>query len=360
MNISPIKILLLFFISGTFLSCKGQEKTESKIIETKSFEFGKTVSNPDDKIWVVFQDSQDNYWFGSNGQGIYHFDGKVLKLITSNDGLIDNTIRGIQEDNKGNIYIETPEGISKFDGNDFSTLKVITSPDNEWRLEPNDLWFGYNANDLYRYDGDSLFELKLPRKDLKKAFGIDTLISPFDSNNPYEVYGVDKDKEGNIWFGTFVAGAFRYDGKSILWIGEKELSIIPDGMGPGMPSAPAVRSIIQDKDGYFWLSNFKSKYKIEPNNLQYEKIKGVEKEKPNYFNSGIADKDGNLWMTTYGGGVWKYDGKTLSGFKINNGKENVLLVTIYQDNKGIIWLGTDNDGVYKQNGDTFEKFELNK
>jgi hypothetical protein len=48
-----------------------------------------------------------------------------------------------------------------------------TSP-NQWRLEPNDLWFGYNANDLYRYDGDSLFELKLPRKDLKKAFGIDT------------------------------------------------------------------------------------------------------------------------------------------------------------------------------------------
>jgi ligand-binding sensor domain-containing protein len=354
MNISPIKILLLIFISSTFLSCKGQEKTESKIIETKSFEFGKTVSNLDDRIWVVFQDSQDNYWFGSNGKGIYHFDGKVLKLITSNDGLIDNTIRGIQEDNKGNIYIETPEGISKFDGDRFSTLKVITSPNNEWKLEPNDLWFGYNANDLYRYDGDSLFELKLPRKDLKKAFGIDTLISPFNSNNSYSVYGVDKDKDGNIWFGTFVAGAFRYDGKSILWIGEKELSILPDGTAPG------VRSIIQDKDGCFWLSNFKSKYKIEPNTLEYEKIKGVEKEKPNYFNSGLSDNNENLWMTTYSGGVWRYDGKTISNFEINNGKKDVLLITIYQDNNGIIWLGTDNDGVYKQNGDIFEKFEPNK
>lgn len=354
MNISPIKILLLIFISSTFLSCKGQEKTKSKIIETKSFEFGKTVSNLNDRIWVVFQDSQDNYWFGSNGKGIYHFDGKVLKLITSNDGLIDNTIRGIQEDNKGNIYIETPEGISEFDGDRFSTLKVITSPNNEWKLEPNDLWFGYNANDLYRYDGDSLFELKLPRKDLKKAFGIDTLISPFNSNNPYSVYRVDKDKDGNIWFGTFVAGAFRYDGKSILWIGEKELSILPDGTAPG------VRSIIQDKDGCFWLSNFKSKYKIEPNTLEYEKIKGVEKEKPNYFNSGLSDNNENLWMTTYSGGVWRYDGKITSNFEINNGKKDVLLITIYQDNNGIIWLGTDNDGVYKQNGDIFEKFEPNK
>ncbi len=354
MTIDSVKIILLIFISINFHSCKGQEKSEHKQTGTQNLEIGKAASELDNKIWKIFQDSKGNYWFGSNGKGIYYLDGNELKLFTTIDGLVNDTIRGIQEDKDGNIYIETPEGISKFDGKQFTTLKAIKSPYNQWKLNPTDLWFGYNASDLYRYDGDSLFELELPRQDLKKAFGIDTLISPFNSNNPYSVFGVDKDKDGNIWFGTFVAGAFRYDGKSILWIGEKELSILPDGTAAG------VRSIIQDKDGYFWLSNFKSRYKIDPNNLQYEKIKGVEKEKPNYFNSGLLDSTGNLWMTTYGGGVWKYDGKTLSGFKINNGKEDVLLITIYQDNKGTLWLGTNNDGVYKQNGGTFEKFEPNK
>ena len=360
MTINSIKIVLLIFVSSIFLSCNGQVKSGHKQTETKTLEIGKTVSELDNQIWKIFQDSKEKYWFGSNGKGIYYLDGNKLKLFTTIDGLVSNTIRGIQEDINGNIYIETPDGISKFDGKQFTTLKAIKSSYNQWKLKPNDLWFGYNSYDLYRYDGDSLFELKLPRKDLKKAFGIDTLISPFDSNNPYEVYRVDKDKEGNIWFGTFVAGAFRYDGKSILWIGEKELSILPDGMGPGIPSAPAVRSIIQDKDGYFWLSNFISKYKIESNNLQYEKIKGVEKEKPHYFNSGIVDKDGNLWMTTYGGGVWKYDGKKLTNLEVKKGTENVLLISIYQDNNGTIWLGTDNDGVYKQNGDTFEKYVLKR
>ena len=151
-----------------------------------------------------------------------------------------------------------------------------------------------------------------------------------------------------------MAGAFRYDGKSFLWIGEKELSILPDDIAPG------VRSMIQDKNGYFWLSNFKSKYKIEPNTLEYKKIKGVEKGKPYYFNSGLSDNNENLWMTTYGGKVWKYDGKTLSDFEIKNGEKDVLLITIYQDNNGVLWLGTDNDGVYKSNGETFEKFEPNK
>lgn len=360
MNINPIKIFLLIIISSIFISCKGQEKDEPKITKTKSFEIGKTVSNLDDRIWAVFQDSKDNYWFGSNGKGVYHFDGKVLKLITSDDGLVSNQIRGIQEDNFGNIFIETPKGISKFNGEEFSTLKVIQSEKNEWILEPNDLWFNCNgnANNVYRYNGENLYELKLPRKGIKNTFGIN---EKEISYSPYTVFGIDKDKKGNIWFGTVLAGAFRFDGKSFLWIGEKELSRLENGQEPG------VRSILEDKNGDIWISNFKSKYKIESNSdLNYEKLKAVElsdeiiRENILYFNSGLTATNGDLWMTTYGGGVWNYDGKTLSNYEINNGKEDVLLISIFQDNDGILWLGTDNDGAYKSNGETFEKFEPNR
>jgi ligand-binding sensor domain-containing protein len=102
------------------------------------------------------------------------------------------------------------------------------------------------------------------------------------------------------------------------------------------------------------LSNFKSKYKIEANTSAYKKLRGIKKDKPNYFNSRIVDKDGNLSMTTYGSGVWIYGGKVLSNLEIKNDSEDVLLICIYLDKNGIIWLGTDNDGVYKQNGDNFE------
>lgn len=356
MTIKSVKIILLIFVSSIFHSCNGQVKSEHNKTETETKVIGKTVSEFDNQIWKIFQDSKDKYWFGSNGKGIYNLDGNELKLFTTKDGLVDNAIRGIQEDINGNVYIETPEGISKFDGKQFTTLKAIKSSFNQWKLNATDLWFGYNAYDLYRYDGESLFELKLPRKDLTKAFGIETEGVPFKglNNTPYAVFGVNKDKDGNIWFGTATAGAFRYDGNSFLWFGEKELSTLPDGRVPG------VRSMIQDKYGYFWLSNFISKYKIEPNNLQYEKIKVIEKKELNYFNAGITDEDGNLWMTTYGNGVWKYDGKILTKIEVKKGTENVLLVSIYQDNKGTIWLGTDDDGVYKQNGDKFEKFKLEK
>jgi len=352
MTYYSIKIILLIFISSNFLSCKGQEKSEHKQTGTENLEIGKAISELDNQIWKIFQDSKGKYWFGSNGKGIYSLYGNDLKQFTTIDGLVNNSIRGIQEDKDGNIYIETTDGISKFDGRQFTTLKAIKSSNNQWKLETNDLWFGYNAHDLYRYDGDSLFELKLPRQDLKKAFGVEPEGVPFKglNNTPYAVFGVNKDKEGNVWFGTSTAGAFRYNGNSFLWFGEKELSTLPDGRVPG------VRSMLQDKNGYFWLSNFISKYKIEPGSLQYEKVKGIENENPNYFNSGIVSKDGDLWMTTYGGIVWKYDGKTFTRFKIHNGKELVLLITIYQDKNDVLWLGTDNDGVYKLNGEVFEKF----
>ena len=354
-----INLILTVFISIIVISCNGQVKSKSE--QNQTTVIGTIVSGLDNQIWVIFQDSKGNYWFGSNGNGVYKYDGTKIIQFTTKDGLAYDQIRGIQEDKEGNLYIETQNGISKYNGTEFKTLQPIKSSKNEWKLEPNDLWFGYNANDLYRLDGDSLYELELPRKDLKKAFGIETEGVPFEGNNnsPYAVFGVNKDKNGNIWFGTATAGAFRYDGDSFLWFGEKELSTLPDGRVPG------VRSMIQDKNGYYWLSNIYSKYKINSDLPKgYEKIEAVElpekiiKDKILYFMSGIADKQGKLWMTTYDDGIWCYNGESLSNIEIHNGTEDVLLISIYLDDKGGIWLGTNNDGVYKQNGEKFEKFEL--
>jgi ligand-binding sensor domain-containing protein len=357
----PLSILLSSLI--LLSSCIRSDNTKVQKGKKGTAPIGELVSEIDKSTWSVYQDKTGNYWFGTNGDGVLVYDGEQLKRYTQRDGLVDNSIRGIQGDHLGNVFIQTPQGISKYDGNTFSTLKLTSSASNEWALEPTDLWFNCNGNpnDIYRYDGESLFELQLPRMDLEKAFGGNVQGLSFKDMNssPYSVFGINKDKKGNLWIGTIVAGAFRYDGTSFLWVGEKELSTLPDGRVPG------VRSMIEDKDGNLWLSNFISKYKISTKNsvTQYEKLVGIDPseelllDRIAYFNSGLADNNGDLWMTTYGGGVWKYDGDKLLNFPIKEGKKEVLLVSIYKDNEGTFWLGTDNAGVYKFNGDTFEKFE---
>ena len=359
-----LSVKITMFATPLSMIYRGLDVFEaSKEISITSYGKGELVAELDEKIWDIYQDSKGNYWFGSNGEGIYFYDGVSLRKYTIQDGLINNTIRGIQGDHLGNVFIETPEGISKYDGKTFTNLKPIIAPFNEWKLEPHDLWFNCNGNpnDVYRYDGELLYELKLPRKNLYKAFGKVVLGLGFEGMNssPYSVFGLDRDKAGNLWIGTIVAGAYRYDGESFLWIAEKELTTLPDGRVPG------VRSMIEDRDGNIWLSNFISKYKISEKNgmLQYEKLAGVDMSKGHfqnripYFNSGLADNKGDLWMTTYTGGVWKYDGNELHNFPVKDGEKEVLLISIYEDSDGVLWLGTDNAGVYKFNGKTFDKFE---
>lgn len=345
-------------------SCAGPNKSSQVVDfpeELKS-EYNPTLGL--NKIWTIYQDQEDKYWFGSNGYGVYTYDGQEVTRYTADDGLIDNSIRGIQGDHLGNVYIETPAGVSKYDGTKFQTIAVSLSDDNEWKLEPNDLWFKCNGNpnDIYRYDGSLLHELTLPRMNLDSAFATSVVGLSFEGMNhsPYSVYGIDKDKKGNLLIGTIVAGAYRYDGNSFLWIGEKELTTLPDGRVPG------VRSLLEDKDGNLWLSNFISKYEISSTDSPYDYkktngIKDVYDYFPNripYFNSGLSDQNGDLWMTTYTGGVWKLVGDKLQNSKVRKDQTEALLVCIYEDNDGVLWLGSDNLGVFRYNGKEFESFEL--
>lgn len=353
--------ILLLSVMTTLSSCKGQlQKGEADTLPSITHS-GKTISKLDKAIWSIYQDKKGHYWFGSNGKGIFKYDGKNLVQFTGNNGLAGNQIRGIQGDNSGNIYFDTPDGISKYDGHTFTTLKPIYSVQNKWKLLPDDLWFkgSGNPNGVYRLTGDSLFYLEFPEQDLEAAFGI-----KFDARqySPYGVYGIYKDKKGNLWFGTLSAGVYRYDGDSFFWIAEKELTVLDDGRVPG------VRSIIEDKDGNFWLSNTINRYRIdaaENGKIGYQKLPGIGqsngKPKMNfpYFMSAVTDdNNADLWLLTYSEGIWRYDGKNVFHYPIKDGETDVLLYAMYKDNQGAIWLGTHNAGVYKFNGENFEKVEL--
>ena len=62
-------------------------------------------------------------------------------------------------------------------------------------------------------------------------------------------------------------------------------------------------------------------------------------------------------MTTYGEGVWKYDGEELSNYRLKDGTTEALPVSIYKDSEGTLWVGTDNAGVFKFDGEDFVKFK---
>lgn len=312
--------------------------------------FGDTVKELGSNVMLIYQDIQNVYWFGSWETGVYRYDGKSMINYSIKHGLPNNRIDQITEDQNGNIYFiscHPNSTITKFDGQSFS--KVQTIPSTDWKLQDNDLWFknAYPTQKVYRFDGTTFFELTLP--------------IPPTLPNPFEIYCIYKDKEGNIWFGTNPVGVCRYDGKSFEWITEDDVTEFRQ------EGANGVRSITEDQNGDFWF-NTENRYSVYDSSTfksgkfykRHKSIGSLDGENTSgltEYLSSVRDNENNLWFVTYRNGVWKYDGSKITQFKVQENSKDITLFSIYKDNNGNLWLGTHDNGAYKFNGNEFVKFK---
>ncbi len=308
---------------------------------------GTAVTALDNSIGAVHQDAKGNHWFGSATNGVYRYDSTTLRRFTVSDGLASDQIRSIQEDAAGNLYFDTPAGVSIFNGKRFSTLVPVRSPVDQWKRRSGDLWFKgpTGTNSVLRYDGTALYRLEFSD------------IHPGTYSAAHTVYSIYNDPKGNLWFGTESGGVFCFNGTTLHRIVEEELGPLKDGR------VPAIRSILEDADGYLWFSNVEYQYRITKNDkasLEYQRVQRVpasdrqQTTLPYYTSATTVNKE--LWMTAYNEGVWHFDGRTLTVQPISKNGRKIQLMSIYRDRSGVLWLGTDNDGVYVMKGKSFVKF----
>jgi ligand-binding sensor domain-containing protein/serine phosphatase RsbU (regulator of sigma subunit) len=76
------------------------------------------------------------------------------------------------------------------------------------------------------------------------------------------------------------------------------------------------------------------------------------------ISSLLEDRNGNIWIGTWGGGVSRYDGESFTHFTIKNGLTINLITSLFEDSKGNIWIGTYDKGVSMFDGDSFTHFRL--
>ena len=98
-------------------------------IDPRSDEMIYYVNVPEDSnsisgnyVISICMDKQNNLWFGTYGNGINKLvvdsdDSKSVKFVnyTEKDGLSNNVVYGILEDNTGNLWLSTDNGLSRFD-----------------------------------------------------------------------------------------------------------------------------------------------------------------------------------------------------------------------------------------------------
>lgn len=281
-------------------------------------------------IRAIYEDKKGNYWLGSDGEGLYRYDGKTLTLFTRADGLCDNQIRDIQEDKQGNIWLVTGGDICSFNGVAFSKMSGNVNHRSEWRQGAGSIWFpAFKEKGVYRYDGAVVHYYDFLRQESNVSY------------DEYAVYCIYTDRSGNVWFGTQNKGVCKFDGKKLTWLTEKGL----DGA--------AVRSIFQDKAGNMWFGNngyglFKYDGKTL-SNVTDEKglgnpdfIKHLNGKEGTMARVWAIDEDskGNLWIATIDAGLWFYNGKKLTNYTTKHGLPANSVTAVYKDRKGMMWFGT--------------------
>lgn len=303
-----------------------------------------TVPEVGKDIRSIFQDSKQNFWFAANGEGVFKFDGKTLTHYTEEQGLLCNFVWYIRESEDGKLWFVTRDGVSSFDGERFATVKGIPGGSNMRDIKNDLLLLGYS------YDGKNLKNIDPIPATLDK--------SAQDVRNSYAIYYSYRDSKGSIWVGTQDKGVAKYDGKSLVWLGDEELNV-------------AVRCIYEDKQGNIWignngyglfrydgkrLTNFTKEHKLDnPDFLNKMEGKVGTLARVWTINS---DRKGNLWIGTIDSGLWKYDGSKLTNYTVDDGLSSNAIWTIHFDEKGLMWIGTEGGGLMTYDGKAFKPFDL--
>jgi ligand-binding sensor domain-containing protein len=188
------------------------------------------------------------------------------------------------------------------------------------------LWFGTVNHGVVHYDGQSLQTL--------------TTRDGLPSN---AVPSLTEDLDGNLWIGT-QEGICRYDGKTITNFGQAE----------GLPARGG--NVFKDKNGQIWANMYLGLYRYDGKSFEEFKLP-IQKESLQAYAaiSGRAslrlrDRAGNLWFSTNGAGVFKFDGKSFTQYTSQHGLCTNFVTGIVEDRAGNLWFSCLQDHS-KKSGD---------
>ena len=351
------KLIYLILILTLNFSCAEKKSTKKEVnqpelVATSNSDTLKFTSG----IRAIFQDSKGNYWFGSHNEGVSFYNGKSFKYFTTNEGLADNQIRLIQEDENGTIWFGTANGVSSYEGKTMQKHTVIGNSESEWTKTDIDLWFDAGTRQgVYKFNGQRLNYLPFPNP------------KNITSGSKYAVTSISKGKNNMLWFGTY-AGVFGYNGNEFTTINDQRLRLTEDS------EKMHVRSILEDSQGRLWIGNngigvmlksgksiinfSKEQGKLTPMNEFEANAQSKQFAKNTGLQAVFAiaeDSQGNIWFGDRDSGAWKYDGKTLTNYTIDNELKSQMIWNIYNDNNDNLLFGMADGGVYKFNGKSFDK-----
>ncbi len=313
--------------------------------------------------------------FSLASTALAHAERFPTKIYTTADGLANNLVNRIVRDSHGYLWFCTREGLSRFDGYEFTTYGTedgLPGADIKDLLETKEglYWIATNKG-LVRFDP---LGTRSPAKDDRPMF---TTFVPEAEPQTHDVWTLLEDRTGTVWVGTAVGlyklnnavtvpitftrikigsqiNSLAEDRSGVLWIGT-DIGLFlrfADGrleqftVRDGIP-ANNVNRLLVDRRGRIWLGTRSNGLAVLSAGRTPTVIAGFSTGSgiPAYWIEGLLEaRDGTVWAATAGGLVEivmvEPDRYRLRAFGKALGATVPEVFDVVEDRRGNLWVGT--------------------
>jgi ligand-binding sensor domain-containing protein/signal transduction histidine kinase len=237
-----------------------------------------------DDVNRIRRDSRGYLWFGT-AEGLSVFDGYQFTNYTVNDGLPDRSVLDILETRSGEYWIATHGGLCRFDPNAtperrFTTYRLTKGTFAEKvnvLIERRDrsIWFGTEGG---------LWEL------LRSGVTVsaERIRLPSPEGDAQRIFALWEDRDSNLWVGASDGlYAIRHD---------RQVSRFADGV----PDHDFTMDVFQDRQGRIWAATRQGVCRIAPHPADGRNfVERVYRIRP-YPTALFESSDGKLWVAGWG------------------------------------------------------------
>lgn len=286
-----------------------------------------------DYIRCIVQDSHGFLWF-CTAEGLSRFDGYQFTNYHTEQGLPGNVVTDFLETRKGDYWISTTDGLARFDPKGAGASRFHRYPlGGKDKLElvaaredgAGGIWCGTR-------NGEGVFYLG-PKDTAFRRVDV-PMTEPF-------VTALEIDRRGALWVGT-LNGLYRRD---------------PDGTtraystADGLPNT-SIMALLEDREGGLWVGTRRGLVRMDAASkparvyLTKDGLPGARIE------SLLETSDGKLWVGTVDGlAEWTpsqpVDGREFQGYTAAQGLSAKTVGALAEDRDGNLWIGTFGSGAMK-------------
>ncbi len=280
-------------------------------------------------ITAFLQDKQNDIWFATNGEGIYHFNKDHLHLIDAANGLSDLHIHSLVQANNGDILAATDNGINICKTVNGKIKVDVIEPKNGLpdyyvtAITPagdNTFWIGLQEKGFCLYNHDN-GKITVPASSANWSYGqINALLVA----------------QKVLWIGTEEKGLLHQNAANQPVLGYNSKTI----------SGNKVTNLLQDNEGNIWANTSTELMATSGNQLQL--LPFYNNTIFETIHAMLCDYQNNFWINS-AGRLIKYTAAkgiyTKKEYHFDELNSKTDISCLYQDDHHHIWIGTMGNGI---------------